>query len=102
MKDEDRFISLAELLFDKGEQPGVLASLIEDHGIWGWDHFDRRVHFLNGSSGASRALNRLAHQSLRDEREGDVPRSGVSRQPGQAEIHMLSVPLRAAESAQYR
>jgi hypothetical protein len=33
---------------------------------------------------------------------GDVPPSGVSRQPGQAEIHMLSVPLQAAESGQYR
>lgn len=35
-------------------------------------------------------------------RQGDVPQRGVSRQPGQVEIHMLSVPLRAAESGQYR
>ena len=33
---------------------------------------------------------------------GDVPTRGVSHPPGQAEIHMLSVPPRAAESVQYR
>jgi len=32
---------------------------------------------------------------------GDVPPSGVSRRPGPVEIHSLSVPLRAAESAEY-
>jgi hypothetical protein len=35
-------------------------------------------------------------------RPGDVPRSGVSRQPGQVEIHMLSAALPTSESAQYR
>ena len=33
---------------------------------------------------------------------GDVPSRGVSHLPEQAEIHMLSVPLQAAEFAEYR
>ena len=33
---------------------------------------------------------------------GDVPSRGVSHLPEQAEDHMLSVPLQAAESAEYR
>jgi len=34
--------------------------------------------------------------------KGDVPRSGVRRQPGQVEIHMLSAALPTSESEQYR
>ena len=33
---------------------------------------------------------------------GDVPRRGVSRQPGQAEVHMLSAALPTAEWGEYR
>jgi len=40
--------------------------------------------------------------SIQAEVEGDVPSRGVSHLPEQAEVHVLSVPLRTAEWEQYR
>jgi hypothetical protein len=58
--DDDPLLRLGELLFDLNMHPGILATAIEEHGIYTWDRFGRLKHYLAGSPEGERALQFLA------------------------------------------
>jgi hypothetical protein len=58
--DDDPLLSLGDLLFVLHMRPGVLATAIEEHGIYTWDRFGRFAHYRPGSPEVSRALDHLA------------------------------------------
>lgn len=63
MNEEDNdFISLAWLHFEQRIGIGALATAIENHGVWGWDRFERWRRFDKDSEEQRTALNRLARQ----------------------------------------
>lgn len=54
------FVSLAELLSDRGVSIGSLATEIERAGVYGWDRFGRFVRFGKEKQESLRALDGLA------------------------------------------
>jgi len=58
--ESEQFVNLFELLGD-GYQPSVLATAIENNGLYGWDRFGRYGPIKAVSDDAQRALNSLAN-----------------------------------------
>lgn len=57
---DTEFVSLAELLFQRGVSVGSLATEVEDSGVHGWDRFGRFKRFAPEDGEALRVLDRLA------------------------------------------
>ncbi len=58
--DDDPLLSLGDLLLRSTVRVGVLATAIEQHGIYSWDRYGRFKHFGPGSIEAGAALDVLA------------------------------------------
>jgi len=65
-----KFRDLGSLLYDD-VGTGILATAIEQHGIQGWDRYDRFVDFKPDSSEAHLALDLLAAQAAWSRDESD-------------------------------
>ncbi len=58
--DADPLLRLGQLIFEANIPEGVIATAIEQHGVYSWDRYGRFKHFGPESDKAARALDHLA------------------------------------------